>query len=108
VVLVGAFAIHGHAHGAELPEAANPLAYGVGFVIATGLLGSFRAGPGLRKNDHQASNYANRKNRTAASSVCSQCTQLRWSVSRTDEMLKHQIPHDLNAMIRMQGSPNGE
>ena len=38
-VLVGAFAIfHGHAHGVELPEAANPLAYGVGFVIATGLL----------------------------------------------------------------------
>ena len=38
-VLVGAFAIfHGHAHGTELPEAADPLAYGVGFVIATGLL----------------------------------------------------------------------
>jgi urease accessory protein len=38
-VLVGAFAIfHGHAHGTELPEAANPLAYGVGFVIATWLL----------------------------------------------------------------------
>jgi urease accessory protein len=37
--LVGAFAIfHGHAHGVELPEAASPLAYGVGFVIATGLL----------------------------------------------------------------------
>ncbi|MCB1464352.1 MAG: HupE/UreJ family protein [Nitratireductor sp.] len=38
-LLVGAFAIfHGHAHGAELPHAANPLAYSVGFVIATGLL----------------------------------------------------------------------
>lgn len=38
-VVVGAFAIfHGHAHGAELPSAANPLAYGVGFVVATGLL----------------------------------------------------------------------
>jgi urease accessory protein len=38
-VLVGAFAIfHGHAHGAELPAAANPLAYGIGFVAATGLL----------------------------------------------------------------------
>lgn len=38
-VLVGAFAIfHGHAHGAELPDAANPLAYSAGFVIATGLL----------------------------------------------------------------------
>jgi urease accessory protein len=38
-ILVGAFAIfHGHAHGTELPEAASPLAYGVGFVTATGLL----------------------------------------------------------------------
>jgi urease accessory protein len=38
-VIVGVFAIfHGHAHGAELPSAANPLAYGVGFVVATGLL----------------------------------------------------------------------
>jgi urease accessory protein len=33
------FAIfHGHAHGAELPGSANPLAYGAGFVVATGLL----------------------------------------------------------------------
>jgi urease accessory protein len=38
-VIVGAFAIfHGHAHGTELPDAANPLAYSLGFVIATGLL----------------------------------------------------------------------
>jgi urease accessory protein len=38
-VIVGVFAIfHGHAHGAELPSAANPLAYGVGFVAATGFL----------------------------------------------------------------------
>lgn len=38
-VLVGVFAIfHGYAHGAELPRAANPLAYSVGFVVATGLL----------------------------------------------------------------------
>jgi urease accessory protein len=38
-LIVAAFAIfHGHAHGAELPEAANALAYGVGFVLATGLL----------------------------------------------------------------------
>jgi urease accessory protein len=37
--IVAVFAIfHGHAHGAELPRAANPLAYGVGFVLATGLL----------------------------------------------------------------------
>ncbi len=38
-IVVGIFAIfHGHAHGAELPHAANPLAYGIGFVVATGLL----------------------------------------------------------------------
>ena len=38
-VLVGFFAIfHGHAHGTELPEAANAITYAVGFVIATGLL----------------------------------------------------------------------
>ncbi len=37
--VVGAFAIfHGHAHGAELPAAAEPLAYGLGFVLVTGLL----------------------------------------------------------------------
>jgi urease accessory protein len=37
--LVAAFAIfHGYAHGAELPSAVNPLAYGVGFVTSTGLL----------------------------------------------------------------------
>ncbi len=38
-VVVGIFAIfHGHAHGTELPAAANPAAYAVGFVISTGLL----------------------------------------------------------------------
>jgi urease accessory protein len=38
-VIVGFFAIfHGHAHGTELPEAANALTYAVGFVISTGLL----------------------------------------------------------------------
>lgn len=37
--LVGAFAIfHGYAHGTELPAAANPIAYSIGFVLATGLL----------------------------------------------------------------------
>jgi len=38
-IVVAVFAIfHGHAHGAELPSSANPLAYGVGFVVTTGLL----------------------------------------------------------------------
>lgn len=39
LLLVAVFAVfHGYAHGVELPEAVNPLAYGVGFVICTGLL----------------------------------------------------------------------
>lgn len=38
-VLVGAFAIfHGHAHGVELPASADPVAFSIGFVVATGLL----------------------------------------------------------------------
>jgi urease accessory protein len=38
-IIVGVFAIfHGHAHGTELPAAANPYAYAAGFVVATGLL----------------------------------------------------------------------
>jgi urease accessory protein len=38
-VVVGVFALfHGHAHGTELPEAADPVAFAVGFVVATGLL----------------------------------------------------------------------
>ena len=39
MLLVGFFAIfHGHAHGAELPGGADPVAYSLGFVIATGVL----------------------------------------------------------------------
>ena len=38
-LLVGAFAIfHGYAHGKELPDDANAVAFSTGFVIATGLL----------------------------------------------------------------------
>ena len=38
-IIVGAFAIfHGHAHGTELPNSANPLIYSIGFVTGTGLL----------------------------------------------------------------------
>lgn len=38
-VLVGVFAVfHGHAHGTELPQSADPIAYSLGFVMATGLL----------------------------------------------------------------------
>lgn len=38
-VVVAFFAVfHGHAHGTEMPNAANPLAFAIGFVIGTGLL----------------------------------------------------------------------
>jgi urease accessory protein len=38
-VIVAIFAIfHGYAHGKELPSAADPIGYSVGFVLATGLL----------------------------------------------------------------------
>lgn len=38
-ILVGAFAVlHGHAHGTEMPQAANPLLYGLGFVLSTAML----------------------------------------------------------------------
>lgn len=47
-VLVGVFAIfHGHAHGTELPNAADPIAYSLGFVTATGLLHLAGIGLGL-------------------------------------------------------------
>lgn len=38
-LVVGVFAIfHGYAHGAELPQAANPVVFTIGFMVATGLL----------------------------------------------------------------------
>jgi urease accessory protein len=39
VGLVALFAVfHGYAHGLELPQAASPILYGIGFVLATSLL----------------------------------------------------------------------
>ncbi len=39
MLLVGAFAVlHGHAHGSELPQAASATLYGLGFLLATGML----------------------------------------------------------------------
>lgn len=38
-VIVGVFAVfHGYAHGRELPDAADAVAFAVGFVVATGML----------------------------------------------------------------------
>jgi urease accessory protein len=39
IALVALFALfHGHAHGTELPRAASPVLYGLGFVAATAIL----------------------------------------------------------------------
>lgn len=39
MLLVGAFAVfHGHAHGTELPPAVSQELYGIGFLLATGML----------------------------------------------------------------------
>lgn len=47
-MIVGLFAVfHGHAHGTELPHAANPIAYAIGFVLSTGLLHLVGIGFGL-------------------------------------------------------------
>lgn len=47
-LVVASFAIfHGYAHGQELPESSNALAYGIGFVVATGLLHAFGITAGL-------------------------------------------------------------
>ncbi|MET0276790.1 MAG: HupE/UreJ family protein [Pseudorhodoplanes sp.] len=47
-IIVGFFAVfHGHAHGAELPDGADAVAYSIGFVIATGLLHLAGIGFGL-------------------------------------------------------------
>lgn len=48
MALVGVFAVfHGHAHGAEMPDSATGLAYGLGFVAATALLHAAGLGLGL-------------------------------------------------------------
>ena len=46
--LIGIFAIcHGHAHGTELPRAADPADFAIGFVLATGLIHLAGIGFGL-------------------------------------------------------------
>jgi len=48
LLLISIFAIcHGYAHGTELPAAADPADFALGFVIATGLIHVFGIGVGL-------------------------------------------------------------
>jgi urease accessory protein len=52
MAVAGLFALfHGHAHGAEIPENAGGLSYGLGFIAATALLhlAGIAAGSGLAK-----------------------------------------------------------
>ena len=51
-LLVSLFAVfHGYAHGLELPQAASPILYGAGFVLATALLHGI--GIGFARNSRQ-------------------------------------------------------
>ena len=48
LALIAVFAIcHGYAHGAELPRAADPADYAIGFVLATGTIHLIGIGVGL-------------------------------------------------------------
>lgn len=48
MLIVAIFAVfHGYAHGKELPSAADPIGYSVGFVLATGMLHVVGIGIGL-------------------------------------------------------------
>lgn len=47
MLLVGAFAVfHGHVHASELAQAASPVLYGMGFVVATATLHALGIGVG--------------------------------------------------------------
>jgi urease accessory protein len=51
LILIAYFALcHGYAHGAELPLAADPADYAIGFVLATGMIHLFGIGVGLGLN----------------------------------------------------------
>jgi len=53
-LLVGLFAVfHGYAHGLELPQAASPILYGAGFVLATSLLHGLGIGFALNSRKHK-------------------------------------------------------
>ena len=53
-LLVGLFAVfHGYAHGLELPQAASPILYGAGFVLATALLHGLGIGFALNSRQHK-------------------------------------------------------
>ena len=53
-LLVSLFAVfHGYAHGLELPQAASPILYGAGFVLATALLHGLGIGFASNSRKHK-------------------------------------------------------
>ena len=57
--LIAFFAVcHGYAHGAELPRAADPADYAIGFVLATGMIHLFGIGVGLGLNKPAGGRFA--------------------------------------------------
>lgn len=52
--LLASFAVlHGFAHGTEMPQAAEPINYAVGFLLATAMLHAIGLGFGAMLNKHQ-------------------------------------------------------
>ncbi len=59
LALIAFFALcHGHAHGVELPRAADPADYAIGFVLATGMIHLFGIGVGLGLNKPVGGRFA--------------------------------------------------
>jgi urease accessory protein len=59
LALIAFFALcHGHAHGVELPRAADPADYAIGFVLATGMIHLFGIGVGLGLNKPVGDRFA--------------------------------------------------
>jgi urease accessory protein len=71
-LIVGVFAVfHGHAHGAEMPETVSGLSYGIGFVLATGLLHCCGIGLGLLAGQLESPRFVRYAGgATAALGVC--------------------------------------
>ncbi|KQT19662.1 urease accessory protein [Methylobacterium sp. Leaf399] len=59
MAVVGGFALcHGHAHGAEMPDAAGGIVYGLGFLAATALLHATGLGLGFAAGGANRLRYA--------------------------------------------------
>jgi len=67
VAVFGLF--HGHAHGTEMPADASGLAYGLGFVVATGLLHACGLGLGLALA-HLSRRPAGRLTQATGTAIC--------------------------------------